>query len=298
MADIGLPPDTGISPMAVSQAFPLFSQEAIEIMRAEVLSEKLRGHCPGYSKFVYDAWNAPETLSIISTIAGIDLVPNMDYEIGHVNISGPATDHGAAKNTTFPFECEAEEERPVVDWHHDSYPFVCVLMLSDASTMVGGETALRTGHGEILKVRGPQKGSAIVLQGRYIEHQALPASGATERITMVTSFRPRSFALPDDTVLTTVRPVAKLDELYLQFSEYRLEIMEARIRDKLRQLRETKKLCKKLDLQALKQFLKEQQRFLAVTNDEMVTEDVSFELPLAEPSKVLSGRDHKRVRAE
>ena len=30
-------------------------------------------------------------------------------------------------------------------------------MLSDCTGMVGGETALRTGDGEIVKVRGPQK---------------------------------------------------------------------------------------------------------------------------------------------
>jgi hypothetical protein len=31
-----------------------------------------------------------------------------------------------------------------------------VLMLSDCTNMVGGETALRTGTGDIIKVRGPQ----------------------------------------------------------------------------------------------------------------------------------------------
>lgn len=97
-----------------------------------------------YAKFVYDAWTNPETLGIISKIAGVDLVPAMDYEIGHVNISVGDGEQGVAKAA------------PVVDWHFDSYPFVCVLMLSDASEMLGGETAIRTGGGEIIKVRGPQ----------------------------------------------------------------------------------------------------------------------------------------------
>ncbi|RYP23359.1 hypothetical protein DL767_008855 [Monosporascus sp. MG133] len=43
--------------------------------------------------------------------------------------------------------------------------------------MIGCETALRTGCGEIMKVRGRQ--------------MAPRALGTTERITMVTSFRPR-----------------------------------------------------------------------------------------------------------
>jgi hypothetical protein len=101
--------------------------------------------CPGrYAKFVYDAWTHPETLRIISSIAGVDLVPVMDYEIGHVNISVNDSPDGTL------------QAAPVVDWHKDSYPFVCVIMLSDANEMVGGETALRTGSGEIKKVRGLQ----------------------------------------------------------------------------------------------------------------------------------------------
>lgn len=50
-----------------------------------------------------------------------------------------------------------DDNMPVVGWHRDSYPFVCVLMMSDTAGMVGGETALRTGTGEIMKVRGPSK---------------------------------------------------------------------------------------------------------------------------------------------
>jgi hypothetical protein len=39
MDDIGLPMTNGISPVAVSEPFPLFSEEAVNIMRAEVLAE-------------------------------------------------------------------------------------------------------------------------------------------------------------------------------------------------------------------------------------------------------------------
>jgi len=92
----------------------------------------------------------------------------MNFEIGHVNLSvksdeetkdeleaierekrGYAADEGIAG-------CPWEDDKPVVGWHTDSYPFVCVLMLSDCKDMVGGETALRTGTGDVLKVRGPQ----------------------------------------------------------------------------------------------------------------------------------------------
>ena len=74
---------------------------------------------------------------------------------------------------------------------------------------------------------------------------------------MVTSFRPRSSALRDDTVLTTVRPVSNLSELYFQFSEYRLEILEDRIRKQLKVLRDSKRGRKKFNTLKLKRFLQE-----------------------------------------
>ena len=91
----------------------------------------------------------------------------MDYEIGHVNISTNSEERKqeelAALADRAQFEqdegiagCPWEDDKPIVGWHHDSYPFVCVTMLSDCSQMVGGETALKTGTGDILKVRGPQ----------------------------------------------------------------------------------------------------------------------------------------------
>lgn len=112
------------------------------------------------------------------------------------------------------------------------------------------------------------------MQGRYIEHQALRALGATERITMVTSFRPKSHTIKDDTVLTTVRPISNLSELYYQFSTYRLEILEERIRAQLKGLRENETRGKKLNTKALKTFLREQELFLAHMNTEMVDEEL------------------------
>jgi hypothetical protein len=107
-------------------------------------------------------------LSIVSKIAGIDLVPVMELEIGHINISVISKEDRASGGVAAVTEkanrdadegvagCPWEEESPIVDWHTDSYPFVCVTMLSDCTTMVGGETALRRGDGEVVKVRGPQ----------------------------------------------------------------------------------------------------------------------------------------------
>ncbi len=81
----------------------------------------------------------------------------MDYEIGHINMSVPGNKQQYDKSALI----SEDDEEAIVGWHRDSYPFVCVLMMSDTTNMVGGETALRTGTGEIKKVRGPQKVSRL-----------------------------------------------------------------------------------------------------------------------------------------
>ncbi|KAL1302255.1 hypothetical protein AAFC00_002676 [Neodothiora populina] len=332
MTDLGFSEDTGVSPVAVSQPFQLFSQEAVHQMRDEVMNPQvmkecrfqsniaacqIRGHAPKYAPFTYDAWTHPETLSIISKVAGVDLVPVMNYEIGHINFSvkseketqeevaainrekeGYENDEGIAG-------CPWEDESPVVGWHTDSYPFVCVLMLSDCTNMVGGETALRSPKGDVLKVRGPEMGCAVILQGRYITHQALRALGAQERITSVTSFRPRSPYVKDDTVLTTVRPVSDLPQLYYSFGEYRLAMLEERLRAQLKVMREDNAAGKKLDTKSFKKFLAEQQHHLERTNEEIVAyEDVQvgyvdeMQIPNASEIDKETQRAAKKARAE
>jgi hypothetical protein len=120
-----------------------------------------------FAPFVYDAWKNPETLAIVSQVAGIDLTTEMDFEIAHINISVKsqnqkeeelqAIDEKASTEADEGIAgCPWEDDKPIVDWHTDSYPFVCVVMLSDCTNMIGGETALRTGTGDIFKVRSPQ----------------------------------------------------------------------------------------------------------------------------------------------
>jgi hypothetical protein len=102
---------------------------------------------------MYEALTHPATLKIISDIAGIDLVPVMDYEIGTVLIS--STPESVMKNRLAYGKTDGAAGK-VTNWHRDHYPFVCVVMLSDASGMVGGETAIQTSSGDIKKVRGPE----------------------------------------------------------------------------------------------------------------------------------------------
>lgn len=45
MKDLELPEDVGISPVAVSEPFPLFTEEAIRIMRGEIFTKEVWDHC-------------------------------------------------------------------------------------------------------------------------------------------------------------------------------------------------------------------------------------------------------------
>lgn len=107
------------------------------------------------------------------------------------------------------------------------------------------------------------------MQGRYIEHQALKAFGGRERITMVTSFRPKSPFVKDETVLTGVRSISNLSELYTQYSEYRLEVLEERIRARLKTERHREVAKRPFNIQDTRDFLTEQKRFIESMLDEI-----------------------------
>ena len=173
MSDIKLK-DSPISSFAVSEPFQLFSSEAVERFREEIFKPsvmnkykyssnlapaQLRGYAKKEAPFIYDAWKNPEVLTIISKIAGVELVPCTDFEIAHINLSSTAPVKKEESSAIV-----LETDKPIVDWHTDSYPFVCVTMLSECTSMIGGETAIRTGDNEVLKVRGPEKGCAVILQ--------------------------------------------------------------------------------------------------------------------------------------
>ncbi|EEU41663.1 uncharacterized protein NECHADRAFT_87606 [Fusarium vanettenii 77-13-4] len=281
MKEIGLE-GHGISPNACSEPFPLFSEEAIKQMRAEIFSETVLGKCQYASTFnanmvrgmghelapfTYDAWHSPETLAKISQVAGVEVIPAFDFDIANINISVSDDKNAEISIGENKLRDGADNDNlSSVAWHYDSFPFVCVVMMSDCTGMVGGETAVRKPNGEVIKVRGPST-------GRYIEHQALKALGGRERITMVTALRPKSPFIRDESVLTGVRGISNLDELYHQYTEYRLEILEERLRAKSKEERKLALAKKKYDIPAMRHFLEEQRAFI----DSMLTEIVEVE---------------------
>lgn len=98
-------------------------------------------------------------------------------------------------------------------------------MLSDVEGMEGGETEIRRGDGEAIKAIGPNLGSCVVMQGGYITHAALPSNNAFERITMVTSFRPKR-PTEDITNLRNIRNCSNTHEVYDQFVVSRMDLVQ------------------------------------------------------------------------
>ncbi len=111
-------------------------------------------------------------------------------------------------------------------------------MLSDPTGMIGGETAIRTGSGSIIKIRGPQMGWAVMMQGGIINHAALKALGTGERITMVTSFRPKDPDIWDGSHLGNVKVSSDHNELFKQWADYRARVVGKRAEKFVKRIQE------------------------------------------------------------
>lgn len=145
----------------------LFSKDVLDncSFHTRAGSVQLRGMAPRYAPFTYQFWTSPEVLEIVSKLAGVDLIPVFDHEICHTNVQlGPKGLDGVRDTPVDPPGVPEEYKRnqsgeqkrkPVVPWHRDSYPFVCVVMLSDTSSMTDGETEMQKGDGSTVKVRSP-----------------------------------------------------------------------------------------------------------------------------------------------
>lgn len=122
------------------------------------------------------------------------------------------------------------------------------------------------------------------MQGRYVSHIAIPAGNMPERITLVTSFRPRSPVMVDGSSLMNVRTKSLLPELYYQWVQYRLRLLSERFKyeaDSLEQRYEdavrTQEpecrpgYCRKetVDVEKLTQWMEDQMRYMRQTLFEM-----------------------------
>ncbi|KAL7791934.1 hypothetical protein V8C37DRAFT_139438 [Trichoderma ceciliae] len=306
--DLGLDFPQASSQTAITAPFPLLTPAGVRELRADIFRPDIVGkygswkypgvyRIRGYGQaapFAYSMWRSPEMLRACSDAAGVDLDIIMDYEIGQLNVQLPKhVDRDGAITDNLPppeppkassndgddddGKAEADDEdaalkKLVSAWHHDSYPWVCVLMLSDPVGMSGGETALRKGDGGILKMRQPGMGYAVMMQGSMVSHAALRTLGSGERITFVVSMRPRDPTMQDTSTLRTVKPISDNDELFRQWTDYRLDVVAQRLAKMRETLRargrpaaETHRLAKG--------WVREQIEYLQTTVDEMDLDD-------------------------
>ncbi|KAF8852752.1 hypothetical protein BDZ45DRAFT_707265 [Acephala macrosclerotiorum] len=210
---LNLPKPATAPDMCFTEPFQLFSKEGIrmirrDLLRKEVLDKHLRAweRAPGYiggaeetAKWITSMWYHPTVTACISEAFGLPLkILGRKGEVGYVNVQlSPEGRAGVYKLGEVPslplssasFLPESQDDASMIDsWHKDSTQIVVVVMLSDCSTMAGGETAIRTGTGEVLKARGTKAGSAVVMQGCHTPHAALRSWNSMERISMVTSY--------------------------------------------------------------------------------------------------------------
>ncbi|ODV62567.1 uncharacterized protein ASCRUDRAFT_74921 [Ascoidea rubescens DSM 1968] len=258
LSDISIEHDEAISNCAFTPAFPLFSEEAIDIMRYELFQEKvfkqygraanltrfkgLDVQIGGYTHltpFTAKALTHEKTMEVLNKYAGLELQVMMPFELGSINFGIKPYERVEdekknkeiylAKNAKA-FDKDADFVR---GWHHDSNSFSFILMMSDTKDMIGGETALKTGNGEILKIDNYEKGWASLVQAHCINHIALKPYCSVERITSVTSYRAKDLLHMDPTVITTIKPSifprTIYNTFYPEWMDYRLDVMGEKI---------------------------------------------------------------------
>ncbi|EFX05777.1 hypothetical protein CMQ_3846 [Grosmannia clavigera kw1407] len=243
--ELGLDRPKNTPDMCFTEPFPLFSPEGVRMIRRELLSKKVldkhltswpRAPCiiSGHEEtatWIREMWCHPAVRESVETAFGLPLqILGRRGEIGHCNVQLGAggveavyqLGEEAALDETDGTSVSTKEKAEQADsqgvesayddvltdaWHRDSTQVVVVVMLSDATTMEGGETAIRDGSGHVLKARGAQAGSAVLMQGAHTWHAALRATGgAHERISMVTSWHFRDADLDDSgTSLRSIR---------------------------------------------------------------------------------------------
>ncbi|KAJ5947016.1 hypothetical protein N7466_000031 [Penicillium verhagenii] len=250
MQDLLLSKSETATPIAGTVPFPLLSPQGVRAYRKALFQQNVIEKCasspfPGtlvlrdavkHSSFIRDFWTHPETMRIVSDASGVPLEVVMPTEIGHTNIqaegatiaemvSNLKVEPSVEKVELSPAERAYDplkDETSIIPWHYDSYPYVCVLMLSETNGMVGGETYIKRGDGKSQKVEGPQIGHAVMLQGGEVQHLAARAKGVKERISTITSYRSKIPNTYDSSYITNIRPYADLGSLYPEWTRYRL----------------------------------------------------------------------------
>ena len=187
------------TPVAFSEPFRVLSDEGAEVMletarrlrkyvarAGDRIEHMVRGGCYR-SRWLRDLCLAPEVTAVMSGVYGKAVTPHtMPVHLGHMNFPPSAVGDAVDK------------------WHHDTLPLDYVMMVSDPTTLPGGqfevflgtkaEAAALAGAGErpprdrVLVPDFPGPGWAIALHGNMVVHRGGPLTEAAERITMVNGY--------------------------------------------------------------------------------------------------------------
>jgi hypothetical protein len=118
-------------------------------------------------------------------------------------------------------------------------------------------------------VREPGVGWAVMMQGGCVNHIALKAADGTgERITMVTSLRAKDPMQKDVLNLTNVKRSSKLNELFQQWSAYRLDIIADRALIMKKEIVESNKSAEEIS-KSMTQWYEKQVEYLKTAVEEM-----------------------------
>ncbi|KAL3418752.1 hypothetical protein PVAG01_10468 [Phlyctema vagabunda] len=294
LQDLKIKPSATSSEIAGTAPFPILSHEGVRAYRRALFRRDVIEKCasvphPGtlilrnaaeYSRFIEDFWTHPATMRLVSDAAGLPLSIVMRTEIAHTNIQ---TEGSTIEEMIQELSVEpptekiplTEEEKAydplnsnsIIPWHYDSYPYVCVMMLSDTEGMVGGETYIKTGDGEPTKVEGPALGHGVLLQGGEVQHLAARGLGVKERISTITSYCANKPGVYDSSHITNIRPYSDINVLYKQWASYRLDKMSAEIQ---RLQREVSQAGDQIDLAMLDEFVEKQVHYLKRTSRQLI----------------------------
>lgn len=299
-SDLGIE-KTHVSPIndiAVVEPFKLFTEDAINMMKWEIFSNhsllkrhgrlnnsnnsknanKLDFHISGFiddTVFTKQAIQSQELKDIINIVMEDQLIIPHQFSMSHVNVSLARTT-GEEQTPEDYQEMLTKQDQAIdnitagVNWHYDSPPLVCVMMLSAPENMIGGETGVKLGDDKtILRVPNAKVGYGTMLQGRVIKHIATKPVNNCERISYVMSFIPEDPNRYDSTCATSERPGVSSaftnDRFYPLFLNYRFNRVEQRLKQFRAQLMQNYDQNHKFDQLQTVGFIRDIESYLHVT---------------------------------
>ncbi|CAG9990776.1 unnamed protein product [Clonostachys byssicola] len=286
--ELGLPVPKGLPDVCYTAPFQIFSEEGVRMIRREIFRKSFldkymrsweRSPCiiTGFSQneqdaiFMKTAMSHPATQGAINHAFGADLALETGInDMGYINVQlGAEGRSGVYKLTEEPSKplppgeklAASEYDAQHIDsWHKDMCPVVMVMMLSDTTTMEGGETAVRTGNGKSIAVRGASMGGAVMMAGGYLEHAALRATNTAERLSLVNSYYFRS-PDADDTATSLKSAHFSVDDHGLirnLFLQHKLRRMTERCSTALERLEKDRRNGVAPDQEAIEAWVKDQ----------------------------------------